>query len=104
MIVDERTYTVKPGAVAEYFKLYEQQALALQTKILGHLVGYFSTEIGTLNQIVHIWAYENFAEREKRRSELRASEKWQSYAATARPLVVQQENRILVPASFSPLR
>ncbi len=28
-------------------------------KHLGNLVGYFTTEVGNVNEIVHIWGYED---------------------------------------------
>ncbi len=34
-------------------------------KNLGHLVGYFTTEVGNVNEIVHIWAYQDLAERRR---------------------------------------
>jgi hypothetical protein len=68
------------------------------------MVGYFSTEVGTLNQVVHLWAYEDFEERTRKRAELVADEDWKAYVAKVRPLILHQENRILVPAPFSPIR
>lgn len=104
MIIDERTYTLQPGKVGEYFKLYETEALAVQTRILGRLIGYFQTEIGTLNQVVHMWAYDSFEERQKRRAALFQDKQWLAYLDKMRPLLMKMENRILVPAPFSPLK
>ena len=53
MIVEERCYTVKPGTVQLYYQDYNPRGLKIQTRILGNLIGYFHTEIGELNQIVH---------------------------------------------------
>ena len=72
--------------------------------ILGNLVGYYSSEIGDLNLIVHLWGYESFEERTRRRAELIANEGWKAYVEKVRPWIVRQENRILVPAPFSPIR
>ena len=58
MIVEERCYTVKPGTVHVYYQDYDPRGLKIQTRILGNLIGYFHTEIGELNQIVHLWGYE----------------------------------------------
>jgi hypothetical protein len=104
VIVEERTYTLEVGKVAEYLRLYEEEGLAIQTRILPRMVGYFSTEIGTLNQIVHLWAYEDLEERRRKRAELVADEEWLAYVAKVRPLILHQENRILIPAPFSPIR
>ena len=62
MIVEERCYTVKPGTVQLYYQDYDPRGLKIQSRILGNLIGYFHTEIGELNQIVHLWGYE-FARR-----------------------------------------
>ncbi|MGA7833816.1 MAG: NIPSNAP family protein [Acidimicrobiales bacterium] len=103
MIVEERTYTLHPGKTAAYLKAYEEVGLEVQRAILGNLIGYFTTEIGTLNQIVHLWGYDDLADREARRAKLLEDVTWQEYVATIRPFVVHQENRILVPTSFSPI-
>ncbi|MBL4907897.1 MAG: NIPSNAP family protein [Sneathiella sp.] len=103
MIVDERIYTLKIGKIKVYLELYERMGLAVQTKILGHMVGYFHTEVGPLNQIVHLWAYDSFEERSRRRAILAADPEWMAYVKEMRPLLEKQENKILVPAPFSPL-
>lgn len=104
MLYEERTYTLKPGSVAAYFKIYEAEGLAVQKTILGHLVGYFSTEFGSLNQVVHIWAYDSLDERARRRAKLWQDPAWLVYIAKAQPLIERMENRLLVPAPFSPLK
>ena len=68
MIVEQRTYTLFPGKTLEYLRLYESEGMAIQTRILGRLVGYFTTEIGPLNQIIHMWGYDSFEERARRRA------------------------------------
>lgn len=39
-------------------------------KTLGRLLGYFITEIGELNAVVHLWGYDSFEERARRRAAL----------------------------------
>ena len=102
MIVEERIYNLQIGAVPEYLKLYEEEGLAIQRSILGRMVGYFSTDIGTLHQIIHLWAYRDLAERTERRARLTADERWKAYISKVRPLQISQQNRILIPAPFSP--
>jgi hypothetical protein len=53
MIVEERCYTLKPGTLRIYYEDYDPRGLEIQTGILGNLIGYFHTEIGELNQVVH---------------------------------------------------
>jgi hypothetical protein len=78
--------------------------LKVQTRILGNLIGYFHTEIGELNQIVHLWGYESLAERERRRALLAADPDWLAYLKQSPDIILKMESRILVPAPFSPIR
>ncbi len=102
MIVEERIYSLNIGAVPQYLKQYEEEGLAIQRPILGRMVGYFSTEIGPLHQIVHLWAYKDMQERSERRARLTADPRWIEYAKKTHPLQISQENKILLPAPFSP--
>lgn len=105
MIFELRTYTAEPGRSADFLRLYESLALPLQNRYLGGLVGFYVTEIGPLNQIVHLWRFENLADRERRRNRLEADPAWQNYRAQSRALgaIRQQESRILKPTAFSPV-
>ena len=104
MIVEERTYHVFTGKLPEVVRLYEVEGTALQQRILGNLIGAFTVDVGALSSIVQLWAYESYAERERRRAELQANPEWKAFLAKLQPLLHTQENRILVPTSFSPLR
>ncbi|MFM0281281.1 NIPSNAP family protein [Paraburkholderia sediminicola] len=100
MLVEQRTYTTLPGKWREYLALYEAEGLEIQRRILGRLVGYYRTDVGTLNQIVHMWAYEDMNEREERRRALMQDDGFRRYVAKMLPLLQSQESKILVPADF----
>lgn len=100
MIVEQRTYTTHPGKIAEYFKHYEAEGLAVQKAILGRMVGFYQTELGPLNQIVHMWAYTDLNERAERRAKLFADPAWKAYLPKITPLLVSMESKILLPAPF----
>ena len=72
MICDHRTYELQPGRLREFLALYEREALPVQQKHLGNFVSFFTTEIGNVNEIVHIWVYEDLANRAKRRAAMAA--------------------------------
>ena len=96
-----REYTLHAGKVPEYLTLYEREGLSIQREILGQMVGYYSTEVGpAINQVVHLWAYDSFDERARRRARLAGDPGWQSYVQKMRPMLVAQCNRLLKPASF----
>jgi hypothetical protein len=100
MIVEMRTYTLALGATGQYFRRYAEKGLEIQKKILGNLVGYYGTEIGGLNQVIHLWAYDSFEERTRRRAELWSNPEWLAYVRENGGLVIKQENQILTPAPF----
>jgi len=100
VIVEERIYTLHAGQAAAYVRAYEAEGMAIQKPILGRMVGYYTTEFGPLNQVIHLWAYESLAEREERRARLLSDERWKAYVAKVRPMVVSQENKLLLPAPF----
>jgi hypothetical protein len=101
MIVEMREYTLHAGQVPEYFKLYEAEGLEIQKRILGHMVGYYASEVGpAVNQVVHLWAYDSFDDRLERRRALAADPGWKAYVAKMRPMLAAQTNRILTPAPF----
>lgn len=105
MIVELRTYTVKPLRTTDFLQLYERAALPLQKKYLGQLVGFFVSELGPLNQVVHLWAFESLAERERRRMEMEADPGWALYRQALRELdvILEQESKILKSVPFSPV-
>lgn len=104
MIIDERSYTTLPGKVKAFLEVYERLARPIQWPILGEPIGFFVTEVGTLNQVVHLWRYDSMADREQRRAKLAVAPGWSNYLDTATPLLLKMENRILVPTAFSPLK
>ena len=100
MYVEERMYTLQVGKAAEYFKTYEEHGLAIQLRHLPHLVGYYVTEVGPQNLVVHLWAYESLEQREKCRAAMQADPAWQAYVARNRPLMLSQETRLMKCAPF----
>ena len=105
MIVEQRTYTLKPLRTRDFLELYERAALPLQKKYLGHLVGFFVSEVGPLNQVVHLWAFDSLAERERRRKAMEEDPLWPAYVNALRELdpILEQETKMLRSVSFSPL-
>ena len=104
MIVEQRDYHVYTGKLPDVLRLYEEEGIPLQQEILGGLVAAFTTEIGALSTYSTLWRYESFAEREARRAQLQADPRWKEFLVRVQPLFHTQQNRILVPTAFSPLR
>jgi NIPSNAP len=104
VIVEERTYHVYTGKLPEVVRLYETEGTQIQRRLLGRLLGAFTVDVGALSSIVQLWGYDSYAERERRRAELQADPAWTEFLTRLQPLLHAQENRILLPTSFSPIR
>ena len=102
MIVEQRSYQFKPGQVPAFMALYQAGPLDLQRRILGNLLGYYVTEIGGLNQTVHLWGYDSLDDRAARRARLMEEPAWRAFLGQVLPMLDAQHSQILIPTSFSP--
>ena len=101
MIIDHRTYNVIPGKINDFLSIYQNQGWPLQQKYLGDCSGwYVSMDIGELNQVIHLWAYKDLADRAERRAKLNADADWHKYLGAAMPLLQRMDNKIVSPAPF----
>ena len=106
MLIDHRTYTVRPGTMPQQLKLYEEYGLAAQKRHLGEPLAYLIAESGELNTYVHIWVYKDAADREARRAAMQADPEWQVFMrknAEAGNLI-KQVNKLMTPAAFAPIK
>jgi hypothetical protein len=97
MIVEIRTYTLQPGTVAQFEERFAQ-ALPARAKV-SPLAAFWHTEVGPLNQVIHVWPYEDLEERTSKRAE---ATKLQGWPPNTREFVVEQKSQIYIPAPFSP--
>jgi hypothetical protein len=104
MIFDERTYEILPAHVRTYLDLYVAEGMALQKSHLGDLVAWFTTDVGVVNEVVHIWRYQDAGDRERRRTAMEDDPAWQAFRAKAAPYVLRMTSRLLKPTAFSPLQ
>jgi NIPSNAP len=104
MIFEHRTYTLQAGRVPDFVKIYQEYGEKIQLPILGNLIGVFTTEVGTLNQVIHIWGYDSFEDRTRRRAELARHPDWGKYLERATPLIQTMETKILVALPWSPIK
>ena len=97
MLVDERTYVIAPGCLERYLAWHRVHALPLMREHLGEPLAYFTGADGELNTFVHLWAYTDAADRERRRARLYADPRWLDYrrATGEQGWVLEQRNRLL---------
>ena len=90
-----RTYDLKPGSVAQYEENFGN-ALKYREQY-SKLAAFWHTEIGPLNQIIHVWPYENMDERERIRAESSKDPNWPPPSNGA---ILNMNSEIWTPAPF----
>ena len=104
MVYEERTYELHPGKASTFLDIYQKHGLEIHTRVLGHMIGYFTADSGVLNSVVHLWAFDGFDDRRRRRNELGRMPEWSRFVDMVTPLIIRQTNRLLLPTTFSPLQ
>lgn len=106
MLVDHRTYRVKPGKMHTQLDLYEKCGFPVQLRHLGQPLCYLQAESGELNTLVHLWLYESVADREKRRAAMAQDPDWHVYLkeSAAADCLDGQRTSLMVPVKFAPLK
>ena len=106
LLVDHRTYRIKPGHMQTHLKIYEEFGFAAQSCHLGQPHAYMFAESGAMNSLVHQWVYEDAADRAKRRAAMMADADWQVYLKklVESELLVDQQTSLMVPTKFAPMK
>jgi NIPSNAP len=100
-----RIYTLRVGAMAEAVKLYQEIGFpALQKGSHDKkLVGYFQADTGTINQLLHLWKFDDDADRRAHWAAVYANKDFvESFASKFRPLLMTQEVKLLQAAPWGP--
>ncbi len=97
MLYEVRTYTLKPGAVAQW----EQNFCSALPSRLKHspLGALWHTEMGPLNQVIHAWPYESLQQRTEIRAKAAQEPDWPPKGGD---LILNMESEIWIAAPFSP--
>ena len=106
MLVDCRTYTIKPGQMANQLKLYGELGFPVQLRHIGNPLCYLQAESGELNTVLHLWVYDSAADREAKRAVMAKDPDWRKYLDTSREAgyVAAQRTSLMTPVSFAPLK
>jgi NIPSNAP len=89
--------TLRPGTVSAYLRETETVGLPARGTDYGLNRGYWVSDFGTLNQVSHLWSYQNHDDRQRSQKKLEANDSWNEYRATVRPWIVRQNIQLLNP-------
>jgi hypothetical protein len=97
-VYEMRMYTVRMGNMPEVLRRWGDCIVERET--LSPLAAGWYTDLGPLSIWIHVWPYKDLGERAQVRANAGHLKNW---PPPARELYTHQENKILVPAAFSPL-
>jgi NIPSNAP protein len=106
VLIDHRYYRIKPGRVQAHLDLYEQAGFKAQSRHLGQPFAYLYTESGDVNTLVHMWLYDDVADRARKRAAMAADPEWQNYLRllVESGYLESQQNNLMLPTNFAPIK
>jgi hypothetical protein len=104
-VYELRIYTLRVGTMTEAVKLYQEIGFPALHKGAHDkkLVGYFQADTGTINQLLHLWKFNDDADRRAHWAAVYANKEFvEGFASKFRPLVMTQEVKLLQEAPWGP--
>ncbi|WP_417516896.1 NIPSNAP family protein [Minwuia sp.] len=101
-IYELRTYTLHTGKLGEAVELYKTIGWPALQKHPEKLVGYFTGDVGAMNKIIHIWKFDDDADRRAFWAGVFSDDEFMKFAGKFRPLVLTQENQLMLNAPWGP--
>lgn len=103
-LYEKRTYDITVGKMQEVIGLYQNEGFpALEAGGFSqNLVGYFISDTGPLNQLTHLWRFDDDAARRAFWKRLFADDDFMAFAGKLRPLIAHQEMQLLNAAPWGP--
>ncbi len=103
-IYERRTYDITVGKMNEVIALYRDRSFPVMQAggFDKNLVGYFISDTGSLHQLIHLWRFDDDADRRDFWQRLFANEEFMAFAGELRPMIQRQEIQLLNPAPWGP--
>lgn len=94
-VIDLRIYTITVRKMPKFLDAFDRLGLPIQIRHLGVPVGMYTTDVGPLNQFIHLYAYDSISDFDRRRSARDADPEWPAYLAATVDMIESQENRLI---------
>jgi len=107
MIYELRIYEAAPGRLPDLNARFSNHTLGFFAKYGIKVVGFWTEDVGTSNNLVYILGFDSLADREKKWNTFQGDPDWlQVRAVTEKdgPLVLRVRNSILRPTKYSPMQ
>lgn len=103
-IFELRTYTLHVGKLGQAIQIYNELGWPALKKYNENIVRYFIGDVGALNQIIHVWQFEDDNNRRELWKTIYADKDFIKFASEFRPLVLSQENKLMTAAPWTSVK
>ena len=101
-VYELRTYTAHYQQLPDW--LGEFTGILPTRQQYSKIVGLWTTDVGPLNQAIHMWAYDDLNQRAEVRATVLKDPRWQEFLPRSTPLLAEMQSVILIPVPSSPLQ
>ena|SRR5262245_24986012 len=101
-VYELRWYRAQTGKAGEWLSHFK--AIMPVREKYSKNVGVWQTEMGQLNEVVHLWAYRDLNHRASVRGQVMQDPEWQAFLGKSAPLLLEMRSAILIPAPSSPIK
>ena len=103
MIYDFRMYTLKPGSTSNYMEGVREVGYPVRQRHGVKLAGWYASEVGGLNEVTHIWGFEDLKHMQEAKAAVYSDPEWkEKYVPRAQPLVAAQMTFLMNSPDFAP--
>ncbi|PKB65254.1 MAG: NIPSNAP family protein [SAR202 cluster bacterium Io17-Chloro-G2] len=107
MIYELRTYETIPGRLPALNARFADHTVGFFKRHGIHIVGFWTEDIGTSNQLVYMLGFDSLADREAKWAAFQADPDWNKARAESEvdgPINARVKNQILRPTAYSPMQ
>jgi hypothetical protein len=102
--VDHRIYTIALRKMPEFLEVFDRLAMPVLLETLGRPLGFYMSHVGPLNQVVHLWGYDDLTDYERRCHARDTHPDFPAYLSASAHLIVAQETRLIRHVDLPSLR
>lgn len=101
-IYEMRTYRAIVGKMSDLIELYKTQGWPALERHPKKLVGYFTGDVGAMHELIHIWKFDDDADRRAFWAGVFSDPEFMAFAKQIRPMLATQENKLMLSAPWGP--
>lgn len=94
-LIDHRIYTIALRKMPEFLDVFNRLAMPVLLPTLGHPLGFWTSLVGPQNQFIHLWAYQDLADYERRSRARDSHPDFPAYLAASEHLITEQHTRLI---------